>query len=279
MGDETMNGVGQTSLWTAAARARESARADRLFHDPYAELLAGPHGQDLLSHFHTSRASDEGNPFLPIRTRWFDDALHSALEAGIRQVVGLGAGLDTRAYRIDWPTGTTLFEVDQPSVLGYKRAVLDKAGITPSDSLTTVPADLGDDWSTALTAAGHDASQPTMWFTEGVLFYMPRKLAGDVVLRAAALSAPGSRLTVDLIGTGIFRFPYMQPFLRKLEDAGSPWQFGTDDPGDFLIENGWHTNVVTEPGRPDASYGRWSSAANPVELENLPRSYLVAGHI
>lgn len=280
MGEDTMNGVGKTARWTAAARARESARSDRLFNDPYAGLLAGPEGNDLLRHFHTSRASDEGNPFLPIRTRWFDDAVNDAVAAGIRQVVGLGAGLDTRAYRLDWGPGVTVWEVDQPTVLAYKRDILGTADGTPKcDDLRTVPIDLGGAWDEALAEAGHETEQPTMWFTEGVLFYLPDTLAADVVAKAAARSAAGSRLAVDLIGTGIYRFPYMKPFLRKLEDAGSPWQFGTDDPGGFLAENGWKVDVVTEPGRPGAEYGRWSSAANPPQLADLPRSYLVAGHV
>ncbi|MEV5494421.1 SAM-dependent methyltransferase [Nonomuraea fuscirosea] len=279
MGEDKMNGVGETARWTAAARARESARPDRLFDDPYASLLAGPEGAELLRHFHTSRASDEGNPFLPIRTRWFDDTIGKGLAAGLVQVVGLGAGLDTRAYRLAWPVGTTVYEVDQPTVLSYKLAVLDTADAVPQCDLRTVPVDLGDDWDAALAAAGHDPQVPTLWFTEGVLFYLPEKLAGDVVRRAAKLSAPGSRLCVDLIGTGIYRFPYMKSFLRKLEDASSPWRFGTDDPGSFLSDNGWTVDVVTEPGRPGAEYGRWSSAANPANLPDLPRSYLVAGHV
>lgn len=278
MGEDNINGVGQTSLWTAASRARESTRADRLFEDPYAGLLAGPDGARLLHHFHTSRAADEGNPFLPIRTRWFDDEIRTALAGGIRQVVGLGSGLDTRSYRLQWPAGTVLYEIDQASVQNYKRAVLDDISAAPKCTLERVDVDLGDDWAGKLTAAGHDPAQPTLWFTEGVLFYLPEKLAADVLQRAAALSAPGSRLAVDLIGTGIFRFPYMRAFLKRLEEADSPWQFGTDRPGEFLSENGWVTDVVTEPGRPDAAYGRWSSAANPPSLANLPRSYLVAGH-
>ncbi len=279
MDEDMMNGVGKTARWTAAARARESSRSDRLFDDPYASLLAGPEGTELLRHFHTTRASDEGNPFLPIRTRWFDDAIEKGLAAGLVQVVGLGAGLDTRAYRLAWPAGTTVYEVDQSTVLSYKRAILDNANAAPQCGLRTVPVDLGDDWPAALAAAGHDPRVPTLWFTEGVLFYLPDKLAAEVVRRAAELSAPGSQLSVDLIGTGIYRFPYMRHFLRKLEDAGSPWQFGTDDPGGFLAENGWTVDVVTEPGRPGAEYGRWSSAANPLDLPDLPRSYLVGGHV
>ncbi|WP_328603293.1 SAM-dependent methyltransferase [Amycolatopsis sp. NBC_00345] len=278
MGVEVINGVGQTALWTAASRARESARPDRLFEDPYAGLLAGPDGARLLRHFHPSRASDEGNPFLPIRTRWFDDVVAEALRSGIRQVVGLGAGLDTRAYRLDWPDGTVVYEVDQPTVISYKKQVLDHVAKAPRCTLRQVLADLGTAWDDGLVEQGFDRSAPTLWFTEGVLFYLPEDLAADVIRRAAALSAPGSRMAADLIGTGIFRFPYMRTFLARLEESGSPWQFGTDDPAGFFAANGWQADVVTEPGRPGADYSRWSSAANPPGVAILPRSYLVLGH-
>ena len=272
-----MNGVGQTARWTAAARARESARPDRLFDDPLSGLLAGEDGAALLRHFHTAKASGEGNPFLPIRTRWFDDFLGAAVDSGIRQVVGLGCGLDTRAFRMSWPAGTVLYEIDQESVLSYKHGVLGRNDVSPRCELRTLPVDLGEDWPESLLHAGFDPTARTVWFGEGVLFYLPEALAAKTLADAAALSAPGSRLAVDLIGTGIFRFPYMRPFLAKLAAADSPWQSATDDPGGFLADSGWTPDVVTEPGRPGADYGRWPNDANPPNLPDLPRSYLVSG--
>lgn len=265
--------VAETARWTAAARARESDRPDRLFYDPWAHLLAGPHGKALLAHFHTPRAADDGNPFLPIRTRWFDDHLASARH---RQVVGFGAGLDTRAFRLDWPAGTVLFELDQADLLRYKDGMLSEAAPSPRCDRRTIEANLGDDWGAALLDAGYDPSVPTSWFGEGVLFYLPEALAYDVVSRAASLSAPGSSLVVDLIGTGIFRFPYTKGFLAKLERAGSPWQFGTDNPGQFIADCGWRVDEVTEPGEPRASFGRWEQESNPSDFPDLPRSFLVA---
>jgi methyltransferase (TIGR00027 family) len=274
-----MNGVARTARWTAAARARETARPDRLFADPLAGLLAGPDGHELLRHFHTSRASDEGNPFLPIRTRWFDEFLATATAGTGCQVVGLGAGLDTRAFRLDWPEWTVLFEVDQPALLAYKDTVLSDARPPSRCDRRMVPIDLADDWPSALLAAGFDRDRPTVWFAEGLLFYLPEELAGTTVRRAGALSVPGSRFAADLIGTGIFRFPYMQPFLRKLADAGSPWQFGTDEPRRFVRECGWTVTSVAEPGAPTASFGRWPAGANPGGLADLPRSYLLTARM
>ncbi|WP_165945209.1 SAM-dependent methyltransferase [Micromonospora sp. KC723] len=269
-----LSGVARTARWTAAARARETARPDRLFDDRFAALLAGDDGPALLRHFHTERAASDGNPVLPIRTRWFDDFLRGGVTEGC-QVVGLGAGLDTRAYRLDWPPGTVLFEVDQAGVLTYKRDRLSRVADVPRCECRTVAADLTGEWGPALLDAGFDPAARTVWFAEGLLFYLPAPLAAAVVRQAARLSAPGSRIAVDLIGTGIFRLRYMRPFLDKLARAGSPWQFGTDAPAEFLRRNGWEAVEVTEPGAAGANYGRWPQRAAPAVFPNLPRSYLV----
>jgi methyltransferase (TIGR00027 family) len=258
----------------AASRARESRRPDRLFNDPYAEVLAGPDGPGLLTHFHPTHANDEGNPYLPIRTRWFDDFLTERVTEG-GQVVGLGAGLDTRAYRMDWPRGVTLFEVDQPAVLAYKRDRLGPSGAVERCDRREIAVNLADDWPAALRDAGFEPDRPTVWFAEGVLFYLPEELARQVMQRTATLSAPGSEAGVDLIGTGIFRFKYMREFLRRLEEADSPWVFGTDDIPGFMASTGWTDVRVTEPGHPGSAYGRWPAAAAPTTLPNLPRIYLV----
>ncbi len=268
--------VTKTARWTAAARARESRRPDRLFDDPLAALLAGDEGAELLRHFHTSRAADEGNPFLSIRTRWFDDFIAATVTDERCQVVGLGAGLDTRAYRLAWPRNTRLFEIDQPSLLSYKEEVLAAHGAQPRCDCRRLHLDLAENWADPLTAAGFDPDVPTVWFAEGLLFYLPQELAHDVVAQTARLSAPGSVFAADLIGTGIFRLPYTREFLRKLADADSPWQFGTDDPAGFVESCGWKVTVATEPGRPGAQYGRWAPQATPPGLTVLPRSFLVS---
>lgn len=266
-----LGGVGETALWMAASRARESRRPDRLFEDPFAESLAGPDGPHYLTYFHTSHGADDGNPYLPIRTRWFDDRLSTWVGKG-GQVVGLGAGLDTRAFRLDWPADVVLYELDQAAVLAYKE---ERLSATARCARRVVPVNLDDDWTTALREAGFDPERPTVWFAEGVLFYLPEDLARTVLRDVASLSTPDSHLSLDFIGTGIFRFPYMHDFLEKLANADSPWRWGTDDPAGFMASSGWTAEDVLEPGNPGASYGRWSEAASPAGVPNLPRIYLV----
>lgn len=270
--------VAKTALWTAAARARESRRPDRLFEDPLAARLAGHEGVKLLSHFHTRHAADEGNPFLPIRTRWFDDFLTAPGNPPVHQVVGLGAGLDARAVRLPWPEDTTLFEVDQADLLAYKEDRLRDSGLRSRCSRRLVQADLAGDWVSELVAAGYQPDRPSVWFAEGVLFYLPERLARSVLEQAAEVCHPDTRLAVDMIGTGVFHFPYTREFLDRLASAGSPWQFGTDEPANFLTACGWHVDVVTEPGFPDADYGRWPEQANPAKLPGLPRSFLLSAY-
>jgi methyltransferase (TIGR00027 family) len=270
-GRRSLPAVSRTALWTAAARARESARPDRLFEDPSAAALAGPQGRELLRRFHTAHAPPDGNPFLPIRTRWFDDFLRDRPAA---QVVGLGAGLDCRAYRMAWPPGTVLYEVDRPELLAYKDERL-AAGPRPRCVRRTVPTDLAGNWVEPLLAAGYDPATPSVWFAEGLLFYLPEPLAGRTLRAAARQSAPGSRIAFDLIGTGVFRLRYMRPFLAELAEAGSPWRFGTDDPAGFAAAAGWRVDGVAEPGDPTAGYGRWPTAATGAGLPAVPRSFLV----
>ncbi|WP_235486681.1 SAM-dependent methyltransferase, partial [Frankia sp. AvcI1] len=153
---EVPAGVGLTAVGMAWVRARESARRDRLFDDPYAEAFVeaagGPAAAGPAGAF--ARFIDVVDSHGVQRTRFFDDYLTRAADAGQRQFVLLAAGLDTRAHRLSWPAGTRLFEVDLPEMLTFKQAVLDTRHATARAERITVPADLAGDWSSALTRAG-----------------------------------------------------------------------------------------------------------------------------
>lgn len=274
-----LGSVAKTALWTAAARARESSRPDRLFADPLAGRLAGTEGVELLGYFDLRHAPADGNPFLAIRTRWFDDFLTEPGSEGVYQVVGLGVGLDTRAVRLPWAEGTTFFEVDNADLLAYKERLLSDSGHSVRCARRLVPTDLEEDWVSALRAAGYCASRPSVWFAEGVLFYLPEWRARLVLEQAAEVCAPGTRLAVDMIGTGVFRLPYTREFLDRLAAAGSPWQFGTDEPAGFLSRCGWFVDAVDEPGCANADYGRWPAKASDVALHSLPRSFLISARL
>src|SRR5436190_18795833 len=167
--------VGATATMVAAARAVASKADDRLIDDPFAEPLVRAVGVDLWTRVATGdfdlfsldqdaavgmqRMTDN----MAVRTKFFDEFFLSATGAGVRQAVILASGLDSRAYRLAWPAGTTVFEIDQPAVLGGKSAAMADLGATPTADRRTVAVDLRDDWPSALVAAGVDATAPTAW--------------------------------------------------------------------------------------------------------------------
>ncbi|MEW2448521.1 class I SAM-dependent methyltransferase [Streptomyces parvulus] len=200
-------GVGVTALLVAAARALETHRPDSLAQDAYAEhfVLAAPASAGWP--VRPERVPDgDANPlwgrfarYFGLRTRVFDDFVLDAVRAGgVRQVVLLGAGLDTRAFRLDWPPGCAVFEVDRAGVLDFKHDVLAALSATPLTTRVTVPVDLRDDWVGALTEAGFDSTAPTLWLAEGLLFYLPRAAETYLVDTVDRLSADGSALAYEV---------------------------------------------------------------------------------
>lgn len=200
---EIPEGVGLTALIIAQARAVESQRPDRLFDDPFAEefvAAAGP-AFSTTSEEIASRLTFQGD-YVALRTRFFDDCLLDACQAGCRQVVLLGAGLDTRAFRLSWPEGVRLFELDLPEVLSFKEGVLATRSATPTCRRVAVGVDLREDWARALVAAGFLAEEPTAWLVEGILMYLTENERNRLLDRVGELSAPGSRLALEQRGAG-----------------------------------------------------------------------------
>lgn len=206
---DVSSGPGVTALGLAAARSVESGRPDRLIEDPFARalfeaaevdlpmLLDWPDSEGAVSdaqalHLHGSR-------YIGLRTRHYDDALMAAARAGVGQAVLLGAGLDTRAFRLDLPAGLRLFELDQPGVLEFKDAALRAQGAEPRCARSAIGIDLREGWAPALTAEGFDPRRLTAWVAEGLLPYLA--LGAQTALLGAihALAAPGSVLVLDRI--------------------------------------------------------------------------------
>ena len=255
-----MEGVAATSLLTAATRARESLRPDRLFDDPWAGLLAGEEGEEFLAR-HDALAPP--SPVFVVRHRFFDDWLLAAAAEGIRQVVLVAAGLDTRAYRLAWPTGTVVYEIDQPEVLAYKDRVLAEADALPKCSRVGVPADLRSDWPTRLRSAGFSEESTTVWLAEGLLFYLPEPSARTLLRTMASMSVPGSKLGTDTMSATMLASEERRPWVDLYAEADAPFVFGTDDPHDFVASCGW---VPVVPALRDfgAKLGRpWPSPAQP----------------
>ncbi|MFD3919649.1 class I SAM-dependent methyltransferase [Streptomyces sp. NPDC058595] len=200
-------GVGVTALMVAAARAIETHRHDTLARDVYAEhfVLAAP--ASAAWPVRPQQVEDgDANPlwgrfarYFGLRTRVLDDfLLRSVHTSGARQVVMLGAGLDSRAYRLDWPPGCVVFEIDRAGVLAFKHGVLDGLSATPKAARVPVPVDLRDGWVDALAGAGFDRSAPTVWLAEGLLFYLPSAAETYLIDTVDRLSAGGSALAFEV---------------------------------------------------------------------------------
>ncbi|MEV8564606.1 class I SAM-dependent methyltransferase [Streptomyces sp. NPDC051322] len=252
-----------TAVGVARVRARETERENALFRDPLAMAfaIAGGRGPDSVPPRgdEAARRYRLGVAFsIVVRTKFLDDLLKEASAAGIRQVVLLGAGMDSRAFRMDWPEDTRLFEVDTVEPLGFKASVLRQEQAVARCERITVPVDLREDWPGALAAAGHDPALPTVWIAEGLLIYLPEDAVELLLARIGAHSAPGSRMGLTLGTRGVIE--------RFGADAGpgsaaSLWVSEMpEDPVGWLAEHGWEARTYTLRERA-AAYGRPLSTA------------------
>jgi len=133
------------------------------------------------------------------RTKYFDDFFHAAAsDQCIHQMVILASGLDSGAYRLTWPAGTTVYEIDRPEVIEFKRATLSGLGATPMTDIQTIGIDLRDDWRTALHRSGFDADKPTAWAAEGLFIgFLPGEAQAQLIRDITEISVPGSLLAAD----------------------------------------------------------------------------------
>ncbi|CDO86574.1 SAM-dependent methyltransferase [Mycobacterium triplex] len=198
--------VGSTALFVATARALEAQKPDPLAVDPYAEIFCravGGSSADVLDGKepdHPLKSADFGDHFVNFqgaRTKYFDEYFLRAADAGVRQVVLLAAGLDSRAYRLDWPAATTIFELDRPQVLDFKREVLAGHGDQPRAERREIAVDLRDDWPQALRDSGFDPAKPSAWIAEGLLIYLPAAAQEQLFTGIDGLAGHGSHVAVE----------------------------------------------------------------------------------
>jgi methyltransferase (TIGR00027 family) len=262
-----------TARWTASARAHESKRGDRLFNDPYAEILAGKEGREWFDRM--SKAQDGGN-FLAIRTRFFDDfLLRATIEQQARQVILVAAGMDTRGFRLSWRSQTKLFELDQPKILEEKDQILYSIGAKPSCWRKTVGVDLMENsWTGILQNAGFDARQVSVWLMEGLLNYLPESAVMRLLDLVTAQAVPGSWLGLDVINRETLSSHWTRSMIKSLENAGVPYQFAIDEPEKLLAKRGWSATVF-QPGDEGANFNRWPYPVMPRSVAGFPRGLFV----
>jgi methyltransferase (TIGR00027 family) len=274
--------VGTTATMVAAARAVASREDDPLFDDPYAAPLVRAVGLDFFTRLADGEVElpDGGNPGGPaflatsiaVRTRFFDDFFVDATgggnsadagAAGIRQAVILASGLDSRAYRLSWPDGTVVYEIDQPQVIEFKTATMTSIGASPAAEHRTVGIDLREDWPKALRDSGFDANQPTAWSAEGLLVYLPPDAQDRLFDDIAVLSAPGSRLATEYHPDAAASIgARLQQMKDQLGDAPVDmditklfYEGERNGVIEYLTEHGWQVSARPRP-EVFAGYGR-----------------------
>ena len=279
----SLDAVERTALLTAALRAAETKRADRLYEDPHAADLAGDIGPELLAevrHATFPPGRERTVPSTPdynaIRTRFFDDYLQEAAEdPGMTQIVLAPAGMDSRAYRLNWPDRVRWFEVDRPAVLAYKDERFGAA--KPRTDHRKVAVDLtSPGWEACLQAAGYDPTVPSTWLLEGLLYYIPEPDAHRILERVAAISAPGSRIAADIVNSAALTLPHMRDLLDVFAGWGCPWLFGTDEPEELFDRYGFDVRA-TQPGEAGADFGRWPDPVPPRSERDVRRVFFVHG--
>nr|WP_246155219.1 SAM-dependent methyltransferase [Saccharopolyspora hirsuta] len=241
---DVSSGVGITALMVAAARALESARENRLVDDPYAAALARAAGAAVpTAESDFSPRFRDAVDYIGLRSRVFDDFLTRAAADGFGQAVILASGLDTRAFRLPWPPGFRIFEIDQPEVLAYKDEVLAAEGAQPRCTRRAAGVDLREDWPAALRGAGFDPARRTAWIAEGLLPYLDAATERSLVRGVTDNSAPGSRFAVENLVT-------KRAMLLDDESTRDSQRWGVDlnalfskedrpEPGVLLEEHGW----------------------------------------
>ena len=265
--------VGATATMVAAARAMATRAPNPVINDPFAEPLVRAVGVD----FFTKLASGELKPEeldasvaessvngairfadgMAARTRFFDAFFLDAAAAGIKQAVILASGLDARAYRLAWPAGTVVYEIDQPEVIEFKTRTLADLGAEPTAELRTVAIDLRDDWPTALREAGLDTSAPIAWIAEGLFGYLPPEAQDKLLDLITELSPAGSRLAAE--GVPSIDADQQDEARQKMQSVTDRWQdhgFNLDfseltflgdraEASAYLRERGWQTKSLT----------------------------------
>ncbi|TBR56419.1 SAM-dependent methyltransferase [Westiellopsis prolifica IICB1] len=254
--------VSLSSRMMAAVRAIETQRPDGLFKDPLAAILAG---DDIIAEIAPSaqQYEDQGTPVVAVRTRFFDDFLMSQVDQ-IRQVVILGAGMDTRAFRLPWQRDTHLYELDRKEVLQYKESVL--GNIQSRCTRHSIEVDIKESWADKLIGSGYLPEIPSVWVMEGFVYYLSETQVHELLKTITKLSAPGSWFLADLINSFFVS--------KSTDELSKHWKYGCDEPENLLSTYNWEASVL-QAGDEGANFGRFTHKFQPRNVLDAPHYFFV----
>ena len=282
---DIVSSVGYTALLVAGWRALHAVSPQPLVADQYAKYFIDASGDSYLAEVLGNPGTSEDETAFPrlygVQTKFFDDFFTSAGDAGIRQAVIIAAGLDSRAYRLEWPNGTTVFEVDLPKVLEFKAHVLADGAAAPKAPRIEVAADLRTDWPTPLKAAGFDPQSPSAWSVEGILPYLNDDAQSALFSRISELCAAGSRVAIGALGT---RLDHDQLAALETNHPGVNKSGNVDfsaltyepkgEPAEWLAAHGWAVEPVRNTLELQAEYGMTPPEVD-VKIDNVMHSQYI----
>ena len=255
MTDTPIRDVSDTAYWIAHHRANESERPDALFSDPLARRLAGDLGA-RIAHGLPAQRFIAWN--VAVRTRIIDDFLARAIVQGADTVLNLGAGLDTRPYRMPLPAALRWVEADQAHIMAYKKEKL--AGEQPHCQLDSVSLDLSDpEARRRMLAEVNSRSGKLLVLTEGLMPYLSED-EGSALARDLRALDHARWWIVDYVSRQALAYRERGGMAKKMQNA--PFRFDPDDWEDFFRSRGWECRDMR---------------FMPVEGERLGRPFPVPG--
>lgn len=262
------NGLALVSLMNASIRALEAEKTKpRLFFDSFAKNLAGELGKSLREK--VLQQCPFVKSMILTRTKYFDDFINMCFaEKNIRQFVNLGCGMDTRAFRLNLPEEAHFYELDIPSVIAYKKVILNKFMCQPTAELHHIEADiLQNEWKFMLEKQGFKKNEPSVWILEGVLSFLNADQVKILMEKIQDVSAPKSMIIFDILSN---------EYIEKNESSvwenvfSTPLQFGVSTPAQLLLIPGFGQEVTVQ------SFQEIASKLNNVEYKG-PQGWIVSG--
>ncbi|MBK6851108.1 MAG: SAM-dependent methyltransferase [Burkholderiales bacterium] len=256
----TIQHISETALWVAMYRALETERSDALFRDPWARRMAGSVGERIMRSMPFGEAMGWA---MVVRTAVIDELVQRCIGRGARCVVNLGAGLDTRAFRLDLPGDLHWIDVDLPEMVAYREENL--LGATPACQHRHIAADLNKPGPLHdVLGEAHEQGGPILVLSEGLLVYLE---PAQVAHLAIGLHAEAhARWWITDIISPLLLATVGASWQPRLARAGAALRFAPADSADFFGKLGWRQaefhpvwDAAGRLGRPAPMAWWWNS--------------------